>query len=142
MMDLPVLTVAVLGLAAFSMSDGAPGGLLRSSSTQDAKAEGPAALVGEHLWATEEPIQPWIAPVRAEELSLEDLGVVAEVRTSPEGEAQALVVAVGGLWGFGAQEVEMGLERLHLVRGADGEERLVLDLSASGAEPPIDGESL
>lgn len=141
-MDLPVLTAAVLGLAAFSMSDGATGGLLQSSSTREAKAEGPAALVGERLWASEAAIEPWTGPVRAEDLPLEDLGVVARIRTSPEGEAEGLVVAVGGLWGWGAQEVEMGLERVHLVRGADGAERLVLDLSSSGAEPPIDGADL
>jgi hypothetical protein len=38
--------------------------------------------------------------------------------------------------------VELGAERLHLVRGADGQERLVVDLSAQGAEPPIDGAEL
>jgi hypothetical protein len=141
MMDLPILSVAAIGLAVMSLSDAATGGFLQSSSTRP-MVEGPAAMVGQRLYASEDPITPWGAPLRAEDLALEDLGQVARVVTTPEGEAQGIVVAVGGLWGYGAQEVELGLDRVHLVRARDGAERLVVDLSSSGAEPPIDGADL
>ena len=132
-MDLPILSAAVIGLAALFMSDGAS--VLQSSSNASAKAEGPAAMVGQTLWASEDPISPWDAPLRAEDLSLEGLGRVAEIVTTPEGETKGLVVQVGGLWGYGSQEVELGMDRVHLVRAADGGQRLVVDLSNSGAEP-------
>ena len=138
-MDLPILSAALIGLAVFSFSDaGADRALLQSSSTQ-AKAEGPDALVGRTLYASEAPISRWDGPVRAESLPLEDLGRVAQVVTSPEGEAEGIVVSVGGLWGFGSEEVELGMERLHLIQAADGQDRLVVDLSNSGAEPVIEG---
>jgi hypothetical protein len=98
--------------------------------------------VGQRLYASEDPIARWGIPVRAEDLMLEDLGRVAKVVTGSEGEPERIVVAVGGLWGFGAQEVELGLERVHLLQARDGADRLVVDLSASGAEPPIDGADL
>jgi hypothetical protein len=132
-MDLPIISAAVIGLTVVSMADG-----IESPSTPH-KAEGPAALVGEHLYASEDHISRWGAPVRAEDLALQDLGRVAEVITSPDGEAQGLVVSVGGLWGVGAEEVELGMERVHLVRAQGGGTRLVVDLSAEGGEPPIDG---
>lgn len=139
-MDLPILSAAALGLVAFIMSPGADG--VRQSASAASKAEGPAALVGQTLWASEDPISPWGEPLRAEDLALEDMGRVARVVTSAEGEAEGIVVAVGGLWGYGAEEVELGLERVHLVPAAAGGERLVVDLSSSGAEPPIDGAEL
>lgn len=132
-MELPILSAAVIGLAALFMSDGTT--VLQSSSTSTSKAEGPTALVGQTLWASEDPISRWDAPPRAEDLPLEGLGRVAGVVTSPEGEAKGIVVAVGGLWGYGAQEVELGMERVHLIRARDGGQRLVVDLSNSGAEP-------
>ena len=138
-MDLPLLSAALIGLAVLSVSEGGDDrASLQSSSTQ-AKAEGPEALVGRTLYASEDPISLWDGPLRAEDLSLEDLGRVAQVVTSPEGEAQGIVVAVGGLWGFGSEEVELGMERLHLIEAADGQDRLVVDLSSSGAEPVIEG---
>jgi hypothetical protein len=127
-MDLPILAVAAVGLAAFTMHDD-----LRTSAPS--KAEGPAALVGQTLYASEDPIPRWGEVVTAEDLALEDLGRVAEVRTSPEGQPEGIVVAVGGLWGVGAREVEMGMERVHLVQASDGSDRLVVDLSANGAVP-------
>lgn len=138
-MDLPILSAALIGIAVLSVSgDGAGGGLLQSSSSQ-AKAEGAEALVGRTLYASEDPISRWDGPARAEDLALEDLGRVAQIVTSPEGEAEGIVVSVGGLWGFGAEQVELGMERLHLVRAADGQDRLVVDLSNSGAEPVTEG---
>lgn len=137
-MDLPILSVAALGLAVLSVTGG--GDSLQSSSNSSA-ADGPGAYVGRTLWASEDPIDRWGDPVRAEDLLLEDLGTVAEVVTTPEGEPRAVVVAVGGIWGVGAQEVELGMERLHLIPAGDGQ-RLVVDLSASGAEPPVDGAAL
>jgi hypothetical protein len=141
MMDLPILSAALIGLAVMSVSDATPGGLLQSSSTQS-RAEGPEALVGQHLYASEDPISHWGAPLRAEDLSLEDLGLVAEVVTTPEGEASGIVVSVGGIWGVGSEQVQLGMDRIHLVRARDGAQRLVVDLSASGAEPVIDGAEL
>lgn len=134
-MDLPILSAAVFGLAALFVSDGPS--VLQSSSTRTAiaKAEGPTALVGQRLYGSEDPIALWDGPVRAEDLSLQDLGRVAEVVTSPEGKAEAVVVAVGGLWGYGSQEVRLGMQRVHLIRAADGGQQLVVDLSNSGAEP-------
>ena len=132
-MDLPIISAAVIGLTVVSMTDGI------ENPTIPHKAEGVAALVGERLYASEDHIITWGAPVRAEDLALEDLGLVSEVITSPEGEAKGLVVSVGGLWGVGAQEVELGLDRVHLVRALGGETRLVVDLSAQGGEPPVDG---
>ncbi len=138
-MDLPILSAAVLGMAILSVVGG--GDSLQSSSAS-ATVEGPNALVGQTLWASEDPIDRWGDPMRAEDLALEGLGTVAEVVTTPEGEALAVVVAVGGLWGVGAQPVELGMERVHLIPAADGESRLVVDLSSSGAEPPVDGAAL
>ena len=138
-MDLPILTAALIGLAAFSLSDGGQDRPLLQSSSAETKAEGPDALVGQTLYASEDPISRWEAPLRAEDLALENLGRVAQVVTSPEGEAQGIVVSVGGLWGYGAKEVELGMERLHLIQAADGRDRLVVDLSNSGAEPVIEG---
>ena len=132
-MDLPIISAAVIGLTVVSMTDGI------GSTTIPHKAEGVAALVGEHLYASEDHIVSWGSPVRAEDLSLEDLGLVSEVITAPNGEAQSLVVSVGGLWGLGAQDVQLGMDRVHLVRAQGGEVRLVVDLSAEGAEPRIDG---
>lgn len=140
-MDLPILAVAAVGLAALSVSGGAPDDL-QLVSTGPAPIEGPANLVGQRLWASEEPLALWNGPLRAEDLALEDLGTVAGVVTGPEGEASRLVVAVGGLWGMGAQQVELGLERVHVLPAADGGQRLVVDLSAAGAEPPTDGAEL
>ena len=133
-MDLPILAATALGLAVMSVT----GSMDRGTAPH--KAEGPAALVGQHLYATEDPIPRWGEPVRAEDFAIEDLGRVAEVVTGPDGRMQGLVVEVGGLWGFGAQEVELGMNRVHLLRAADGGERLVVDLSVSGAEPSPDGE--
>jgi hypothetical protein len=138
-MDLPILSAAALGMAILSFVG--QGDSLQSSSASSV-VEGPDALVGQTLWASEDPIDRWGDPLRAEDLALEDLGVVAEVVTTPEGEAQAVVVAVGGLWGVGAEPVELGMERVHLIPAADGEPRLVVDLSAAGAEPAIDGAEL
>ncbi len=133
-MDLPILAATALGLAVVSVT----GSLDRTGVPH--KAEGAAALVGQHLYASEDPIPRWGEPVRAEDFTLEDLGRVAHVVTAPDGRPQEIVVEVGGLWGFGAQEVELGTERLRLLRAADGGERLVLDLSVGAAEPSPDGE--
>ena len=126
-MDLPILAAAALGLAALSFTD--------SHGAATPKVEGPAALVGQTLYASEDPLPRWGEPVEAEDLALEDLGTVERVVTSPEGATEGLVVAVGGLWGVGAQEVELGMARVHLVHVADGSDRLVVDLSAEGAVP-------
>jgi hypothetical protein len=139
-MYLPILSATVIGLAAISLT-GADGGSMQSGSASS-KVQGAAALVGDTLWASQDPIARWGEPVRAEDLALEGLGRVAAVVTDPEGRPESVTVAVGGLWGYGAQEVEVGPERLHLLRGADGQQHLVVDLSASGAEPPIDGAEL
>ena len=133
-MDLPILVATGVSLAVMSVT-----GIMDRGAAPH-KAEGPAALVGEQLYASEAPIPRWGEPVRAEDFALEDMGRVAHVVTSPEGEARGIVVEVGGLWGFGAQEVELGMQRLHLLRAADGGKRLVVDLSVSGAEPSPDGE--
>jgi hypothetical protein len=138
-MYLPILSAAVLGVAAMSFVGGDAS---MQSGSASSKVVGAAALVGTTLWGSEDPVPRWDAALIAEDLSLEGLGQVARIVTDPEGRPESVVVAVGGLWGLGAQEVELGAERLHLVRGADGQDRLVMDLSASGAEPPIDGEEL
>lgn len=138
-MDLPILSAAALGMAILSVVGGADS--LRSDSATSS-VEGPAAMVGQTLWASEDPISRWGDPVRVEDLRLEDLGTVSEVVTTPEGEPEGLVVAVGGLWGFGVAPAELGMERIHLIPAADGGLRLVVDLSASGAEPVVDGADL
>ena len=133
-MDPPLLAATALGLAVASVA----GSMDRGAAPH--KAEGPAALVGQHLYATEDPIPRWGEPVRAEDFALEDLGRVAHVVMAPDGRAQGIVVEVGGLWGLGAQEVGLGMQRVHVLRAADGESRLVVDLSVAGAEPSPDGE--
>jgi hypothetical protein len=133
-MDLPILLATGVGLAIMSVT----GTMNRDAAPH--KAEGPAALVGEHLYASEAPIPRWGEPVRAEDFALEDMGRVGRVVTSPDGRAQGVVIEVGGLWGFGTQEVELGMQRLHFLRAADGGQRLVVDLSVSGADPSPDGE--
>lgn len=135
-MDLPILSAAAIGLAVLSITGGDEGSMRSASASS--KVEGPAALVGQTLYGSEDPISRWGDPVRAEDLALEGLGTIAEVVTTPEGEARGLVVAVGGLWGFGVQEVELGMDRVHLVPAADGREQLVVDLSNSGAEPLVE----
>lgn len=125
-MNVSILSAAALGLAAMAYS-GAP--------ERAAAPQGPVGLVGATLYASESPIDRWGDPVLAEDLPLEGLGTVASVRLGPEGEAEGLVVAVGGLWGYGARTVELGMDRVHLVDAREGGERLVVDLSAEGAEP-------
>lgn len=126
-MQLAILSTAAFGLATTFAYVGAPGAASR--------AEGPDALVGSPLYGSEAPIARWGDVVTAEELSLEDLGRVAAVTTSPDGTPTGLVVSVGGIWGYGARSVELGMDRVHLVADAAGGERLVVDLSAQGGEP-------
>lgn len=126
-MDLPIMAAAAAGIAFLTVS-GSPERASLAPRADD-------ALVGLHLYASETPIPRWGAPLRAEDVALEDLGRVAAVVDGPDGTTNGhLVVAVGGLWGWGAQDVEVGLDRLHLLRAADGQ-RLVVDLSAGGAAP-------
>jgi hypothetical protein len=137
-MDLPILSAAAVSLVAVLMAPptGAP------IPELDRMTEGATGLVGATLWASEDPIARWGDPVRPEDLTLDDLGPVARIVTDAEGEARAVVVAVGGLWGLGAQEVELGMDRVHLLEAADGSPRLVVDLSADGAAPAPEGLDL
>jgi hypothetical protein len=123
-MDLPIMAAAAAGIT-----------LVTSLAPERASLppDGTDALVGAHLYASETHIPRWGEPVRAEDVTLEDLGRVAAVIEGADG-IEHLVVEVGGLWGWGAQDVEVGMERLHLLR-AEGGERLVVDLSAAGALP-------
>jgi hypothetical protein len=131
-MDLFPLSAAAAGLVAAAIAD-LPRPDLPDLAALDRPVEG--ALVGQGLYASEDPIDRWGDPVRAEDVTLEPLGRVAEVVTAPDGTAQGLVVAVGGLWGLGAREVRVGLERVHLLAADAGGTRLVVDLSADGAAP-------
>lgn len=126
-MELHFLSAAAVGIAlvAVSPADDAP-----------QAAAGPLDLVGAQVFASETHIDRWGAPVRAEDVALEDLGIVARVVTPDAGDGSGvLLVSVGGLWGWGAQEVEVEMERLHLLDTAAGGQRLVVDLSPEGAEP-------
>ena len=126
-MNIPIFSAAALGLALFSA---APDG----SIVKD-RADGVAGLIGARLYASETPIPRWGDPVRAEDVMLEDLGRIESIVDGSGGSGGHVIVAVGGLWGLGAQEVEVGMERLRLLPAAGGETRLVVDLSAEGAEP-------
>ncbi|NAZ36641.1 hypothetical protein [Rubellimicrobium sp. CFH 75288] len=126
-MDLPALPAAAFALAALA---------LPYPATDAPPAEGPDALVGAVLYATEDPVPRWGEPVRAEDLRLDQVGRISAVHVAAEGETERLVVSVGGLWGLGAQQVEVGAERLRVLPTDGGGSRLVLDLSARGAEPP------
>lgn len=122
-MEVQFLSAAAVGIALMAVSP-------------DADApKGADALVGAKVYASEDHIDRWGDPVRAEDVALEDLGRVEGVVTDRPDGSQVLLVSVGGLWGWGAQDVEVGLDRLHLLRTAAGEDRLVVDLSAEGAEP-------
>ena len=122
-MELHFLSAAVVGIA-----------LMAASPATDSRKPGDD-LVGARLYASETHIDRWGDPVRAEDVALEDLGTVAGVTANLANGSGVLRVSVGGLWGWGAQDVEVGMERLRLLRTASGEERLVVDLSAEGAEP-------
>lgn len=137
-MDLPILSAALVSLVAVLMAPptGAPAPEL------DRMAGAGAGMVGATLWASEDPIARWGDPVRPEELTLDDLGPVARIVTDAEGRPESVVVAVGGLWGMGAEEVTLGMDRVHLLKSADGTPRLVVDLSANGAAPAADGAAL
>jgi hypothetical protein len=126
-MDIQFLSAAAVGVALFVASPGA--------DSPKAGGDGAATLVGAKLYASETHIDRWGDPVRAEDVALESLGVVKGVAAGSQDGSEAVLVAVGGLWGWGAQEVEVGLDRLHLLPTASGENRLVVDLSAEGAEP-------
>ena len=123
-MEVQFLSAAAVGIALMAVSPDAPKG-----------AGGADALVGAKVYASEDHIDRWGDPVRDEDVVLEDLGRVQGVVTDTPDGSEVLLVSVGGLWGWGAQDVEVGMERLHLLRTAAGEERLVVDLSAEGAEP-------
>ena len=126
-MEIPFLSAAAVGIAMMTLSP-----------ATEATSRGPdrMSLVGADLFASESPIDRWGDPVQAEDLPLEALGTVADVVTDAGGQGH-LVVRVGGLWGWGAQEVEVGVDRLHLLHTEAGEPRLVVDLSAEGAEPAL-----
>lgn len=126
-MELPFLSAAAVGIAMMTLSP-----------ATDSTSRGPdrVSLVGAPLFASEARIDRWGEPARVEDLSLEALGTVADVVTDPDGQGH-LVVRVGGLWGWGAQEVEVGVDRLRMLRTDAGEPRLVVDLSADGAEPAL-----
>ncbi|MBP1805336.1 hypothetical protein [Rubellimicrobium aerolatum] len=125
-MDHPILGAAALGLAAFSFNglDGA-----------EPPHDGPAALIGQPLYASDEAIPRHGLPPRAEDLALDALGEVSGLVPGPDGEPRALLVAVGGLWGLGSREVELALDRVHSLRAGDGGTRLVVDLSGAATAP-------
>jgi hypothetical protein len=62
-MYLPILSAAVVSVAAFTLSPESESVLSSASS----RAEGALSLVGQPLWASEAPVEPWLAPVRAED---------------------------------------------------------------------------
>ncbi len=126
-MDIQFLSAAAVGVALFAASPG--------SDSPKADASGAAGLVGAKLYASETHLDRWGEPVRAEDVDLEGLGTVKAVAGGLQDGSGVLVVSVGGLWGWGAQEVEVGMDRLHLLRTGSGDDRLVVDLSAEGAEP-------
>jgi hypothetical protein len=128
-MDLPILSaVAGLGAALFTLAQ-AP---VEAASTAVAAL---GDVVGEQLYASSTPVDRYGIVPRAEDLDLEGLGRVAGIIEGADGSAQGLVVAVGGLWGVGAQEVEVGLDRVHLLMAEEGGTRLVIDLSAEHTAP-------
>lgn len=126
-MDIQFLSAAAVGVALFAASPGI--------DSPKALEDGAAGLVGAKLYASETHIDRWGDPVRAEDLPLEGLGTVKGVVGGLQDGSGTLLVSVGGLWGWGAQEVEVGMDRLRLVHTASGDDRLVVDLSAEGAEP-------
>jgi hypothetical protein len=126
-MDIQFLSAAAVGVALLAASPGI--------DSPKADAGGDESLVGAKLYASETHIDRWGEPVRAEDVALENLGTVERVVGSVEDGSGVLLVSVGGLWGWGAQEVEVGMDRLHLLRTVAGDDRLVVDLSAEGAEP-------
>lgn len=126
-MEVQLLSAAAVGIALMAVppTDGGP----------QAGQDGATDLVGAEVYASEAHIDRWGGPVQAEDLALEGLGTVAKVVTGPDDGSGAVLVSVGGLWGWGAQEVRVGLERLHVLDTAAGGQRLVVDLSAEGAQP-------
>lgn len=126
-MNAPVLSAAALGLAALSVPE--------APAPAFVDAAGVTVLAGSSLYASAEPIPRWGEPVRAEDFDLEPLGRVAAVLLSPDGAPERLVVAVGGVWGLGAREVEVGFERVRLLDAEGGATRVVLDLSAAAGAP-------
>jgi hypothetical protein len=126
-MDIQFLSAAAVGVALLAASPA-----IDSPKPDAGDAEG---LVGAKLYASETHIDRWGDPVRAEDVALEGLGTVKGVIEGVQDGSGVLLVSVGGLWGWGAQEVEVGMDRLHLLRTASGDDRLVVDLSAEGAEP-------
>ena len=115
-MDLNILSASAIGLAVLSTGDG--------DDVRPALALEPAGYVGERLYASAVPVDRFGAPGSPRDLALEDLGRVTAVVTGADGAAEGLVVAVGGLWGFGAREVGVDLDGVSVVAG-----RLVVDLS-------------
>ena len=118
-MDLGILNAGALGLA-----------LLTAGVAGDAgTSPGGDALVGQRLWASAAPVARYGDAPRFGDLALEDLGRVAAVVTGPDGRPEGLVVAVGGLWGIGAREVDVAMDGVLMIED-DGATRLVVDLSA------------
>lgn len=122
-MEVQLLSAAAIGIAlvAFPQADKA--------------TDAPGGLVGRPVFASETHLDRWGRPTRADEVRLEALGTVTDVVAASDDRAGAVLVSVGGLWGWGAQEVEVGLDRVHLLEAGGGAGRLVVDLSAEGTEP-------
>lgn len=121
-MYLPLLTAAAAGLTVFAVAEA-------TGSTYVPDTAETSPLLGETLFSSDAPIERWGDPVAPEDLLLEGQGRVAGVVLAPDGSPEVIVVAVGGLWGLGAHEVEVGMERVHLLEDADGQTRIVVDLS-------------
>ncbi len=117
-MDLNIIGASAVGLA-----------VLASGSVTSVPATGNSldTFVGKHLYASVVPVLRYGDTTRTEDLSLEDLGTVAGIVEGKNGVAPH-VVAVGGVWGIGAREVEVDMDRVRVVEGEDGA-RLVVDLS-------------
>lgn len=122
-MEVQVLSAAAVGIA-----------LLAMSPADEAKG-GPDSLMGASVFASQTHIDRWGEPIRTDGAALEALGTVTAVVSAPDSAAGAVLVSVGGLWGWGAQEVEVSLDRIHLLESPGGATRLVVDLSAAGVEP-------
>lgn len=118
-MDLNIIGASAVGLAVL-----APGSVTSVPATGNSLD----TFVGKHLYASVVPVLRYGDTTRTEDLALEDLGTVAGIVEGKDGVAPHVVVAVGGVWGIGAREVEVDMDRVRVVEGEDGA-RLVVDLS-------------
>lgn len=132
-MALRLVAAALAALGIGVLASASPHGLLPPDLSARLDGGGLRAvgadLLGRTLYASDVALDATASP-RAEALDLRPLGRIEAVEVGADGEVTGAVVAVGGLLGFGAQEVVVDAALIRSLR-SEGGDRLAIDLSTS-----------